>query len=74
MAKKSASYRIEEEQLKMLDKLVEYYSMASTYVTNLNQVKVSKATVIETLIKDKYHEVFSQNAPKTHKKNTTQTE
>jgi len=59
--KKNTSFRLEEEQISQLDKIVEYYkeqmqeATASTF-----KVQVSKATVLDMMIKDKYQQLVEQ--------------
>lgn len=58
--KKAQSYRISPDQIKMLDVLVNYYKREmNATVNDTFKVKVSKATVIELLIKERYHELIS---------------
>ncbi len=52
--KPSATYRIEQEQLDQLDKLVEYYKIESKKPNTSFNFRVSKASVLEMLIKEKY--------------------
>jgi len=50
----NSSYRMEQEQLDQLDKLVEYYKKESKKPNTSFNFRVSKTTVLEMLIKEKY--------------------
>lgn len=50
----NSSYRMEQEQLKQLDKLVDYYKKEQEKPNTNFNFRVSKATVLEMLIKEKY--------------------
>lgn len=59
--KKASSFRLEEEQLNQLDKLVSYYKQSMFDEINQNfQVKVSKASVLEFLIREKFNELNAE--------------
>lgn len=59
--KKASSFRLEEEQLRQLDSLTTYYKQAMFDEINQNfQVKVSKASVLEFLIREKYNELNAE--------------
>lgn len=61
--KKAQSYRIAPEQIKMLDELVSYYRYTTAADINDSfKVKVSKASVIELLIRERYHELVAKGA------------
>lgn len=56
--KKSTSFRIEEQQVAQLDKLVEYYKGNIQDATSTSfHAQVSKASILEMLIKDKFNEL-----------------
>ena len=60
MAKLGTSLRIEEQQLEQLDKLIEYYKEEQEDETRMNSfnVRITRATVIEMLIRNEYNKVF----------------
>ncbi|WP_416147889.1 hypothetical protein ACM26V_16800 [Salipaludibacillus sp. HK11] len=53
--KKAQSFRLEEEQVKQLDKLVDYYRL--NYQDADFAVRISKAEVLQHLIKQKFNEL-----------------
>jgi hypothetical protein len=58
MAKKNTSFRLEEEQIADLDALVTYYKSQMTQATSDTfHVNVSKASVVEMLIRDRVKEL-----------------
>jgi hypothetical protein len=62
MVKKNTSYRLNEEQIAQLDRLVDYYKGEMMGATSMNfNLTVSKATVLELLIKERYDELVKQN-------------
>lgn len=57
--KKATSLRIEEEQLKQLNKIVNYYQMKHNTIEV--KTELSKANVVEMLIKEKYNQLILNN-------------
>jgi hypothetical protein len=58
--KKNTTYRMEEEQIEQLDKLVEYYEQEFGF-------KISKANILERLIKKDYEQLKEQGKIKQEK-------
>ena len=59
LRKKMASFRLDPVQIEQLERLVKYYQTQTGDLVNHNfSVKVSKASVLELLIREKYNEVL----------------
>lgn len=58
MAKKNTSFRLEEDQIAELEQLVDYYKTEMVEATSKHfHVSVSKASVIELLIRERFNEL-----------------
>ena len=59
--KKNTSFRLEEEQIEQLDKLVEHYKKQMIFTTNQPFiVQISKASVLEMLIREKFNDLVAE--------------
>ena len=60
MAKTATSLRLDDQQIEQLDKLVNYYKELQERepMNNKFNVRVSKASVVEMLIKKEFIEIF----------------